>query len=91
MIDTYSAMNYCDRRDPLHLLLINDPRMMNGLLYREREIIKLRYGVNEDLSFYTEEEVGHIFKVSRERIRSIEKKALNKLDRYLSKQKNVVE
>ena len=46
--------------------------------YREREIIKLRYGLGDGYS-YTLEEVGHIFKVTRERIRQIEAKAVRKL------------
>lgn len=48
------------------------------LSYREREIIKLRYGLGHDYP-YTLEEVGYIFKVTRERIRQIEAKALRKL------------
>ena len=45
---------------------------------REREIIDLRYGL-KDGHTYTLEEVGHIFKVSKDRIRQIEAKALRKL------------
>ena len=52
--------------------------VLKGLTYREREIIKLRYGLGDGYT-YTLEEVGHIFKVTRERIRTIEKKALAKL------------
>jgi len=48
------------------------------LSYREREIIKLRYGLGDGYS-YTLEEVGHIFKVSKDRIRQIEDKAIRKL------------
>ena len=48
------------------------------LSYREREIIKLRYGIGDGYN-YTLEEVGHIFKVTRERIRQIEAKAIRKL------------
>ena len=51
---------------------------MKTLSYREREIIKLRYGLGDGYS-YTLEEVGHIFKVTRERIRQIEAKALRQL------------
>ena len=49
------------------------------LSYREREIIKLRYGLGENEVSYTMEEVGHIFKVTRERIRRIQLKAEVKL------------
>lgn len=53
-------------------------RVLKSLSYREREIIKLRYGLGDGYS-YTLEEVGHIFRVTRERIRQIEAKAVRKL------------
>ncbi len=52
--------------------------VLKSLTFREREIIKLRYGLGEGYS-YTLEETGRIFKVTRERIRQIESKALKKL------------
>ncbi|RLS75378.1 MAG: sigma-70 family RNA polymerase sigma factor [Planctomycetota bacterium] len=52
--------------------------VLRSLTYREREIIKLRYGLGDGYS-YTLEETGRIFKVTRERIRQIESKALRKL------------
>jgi RNA polymerase primary sigma factor len=55
--------------------------VLNSLTYREREIIKLRFGLGDGYS-YTLEETGKIFKVTRERIRQIEAKALNKLKHY---------
>ncbi len=48
------------------------------LTFREREIIRLRYGLVDGYS-YTLEEVGRIFKVTRERVRQIEAKAVSKL------------
>ncbi len=51
---------------------------MKKLSWREREIIKLRYGLGDGYS-YTLEEVGHIFKLQRERVRQIEAKAIRKL------------
>jgi len=53
-------------------------KVLKTLSYREREIIKLRYGLGDGYS-YTLEEVGNIFKVTRERIRQIEAKAVRKL------------
>ncbi len=53
-------------------------QVLRSLTYREREIIKLRYGLGDGFS-YTLEETGRIFKVTRERIRQIESKALRKL------------
>ena len=49
--------------------------------YREREIIKLRYGIGDGYT-YTLEEVGKIFKVTRERVRQVEAKAIRKLQHY---------
>ncbi len=51
---------------------------MEDLNYREREIIRLRYGLADGYS-YTLEEVGKIFSVTRERVRQIESKAVRKL------------
>jgi RNA polymerase primary sigma factor len=51
---------------------------MEALNYREREILKLRYGLADGYS-YTLEEVGRIFSVTRERVRQIESKAVRKL------------
>ncbi|MEW4455888.1 sigma-70 family RNA polymerase sigma factor [Bremerella sp. JC817] len=52
--------------------------LLKTLTYREREIIKLRYGLQDGYT-YTLEEVGRIFKVTRERVRQIEAKAVRKL------------
>lgn len=52
--------------------------VLQTLNYREREIIKLRYGIGDGYT-YTLEEVGRIFKVTRERVRQIEAKAVMKL------------
>ena len=52
--------------------------ILQTLNYREREIIKLRYGIGDGYT-YTLEEVGRIFKVTRERVRQIEAKAVMKL------------
>lgn len=53
-------------------------KVLRGLSIREREIIKLRYGLGRDTGF-TLEELGKKFKVTRERIRQIEIRALRKL------------
>ena len=60
------------------MLRVQIAKVLKTLSYREREIIKLRYGLGDGYS-YTLEEVGHIFKVTRERIRQIEAKAVRKL------------
>jgi RNA polymerase primary sigma factor len=52
--------------------------VMTDLTYREREILRLRYGLADGYT-YTLEEVGKIFSVTRERVRQIESKAVRKL------------
>ena len=52
--------------------------LLRTLTFREREIVRLRYGLGDGYT-YTLEEVGRIFKVTRERVRQIEAKAIRKL------------
>ena len=52
--------------------------VLKTLTYREREIIKLRCGIGDGYT-YPLEEVGRIFKVTRERVRQVEAKAIRKL------------
>jgi RNA polymerase primary sigma factor len=51
---------------------------LNGLTQREQEVLRLRFGLDDGRS-RTLEEVGKEFRVTRERIRQIEAKALRKL------------
>lgn len=53
---------------------------------REEKIIRMRFGLGE-YGGYTLEEIGYMFKVSRERIRQIEKKALAKMRQLAQKEK----
>ncbi len=53
-------------------------KVLDELTYREREILRLRYGL-ADGSPHTLEEVGKMFAVTRERVRQIESKAVRKL------------
>ena len=52
--------------------------VLQMLDYREREIIRLRYGLTDGYT-YTLQEIGRIFSVTRERVRQIEAEALRKL------------
>ncbi|MGH7900387.1 MAG: sigma-70 family RNA polymerase sigma factor [Thermodesulfobacteriota bacterium] len=45
---------------------------------REEEIVRLRFGIDQDTT-YTLDEIGHLFDLTRERIRQIEKRALEKM------------
>ncbi|MEK4032336.1 sigma-70 family RNA polymerase sigma factor [Methylocystis sp. IM3] len=51
---------------------------LEGLTAREQRILKMRFGIG-DMQEHTLEEVGKLFGVTRERIRQIESKALDKL------------
>ena len=55
---------------------VND--ILDSLPYREARILRLRFGL-DDGRFYTLEEVGQKFGLTRERIRQIETKALRRL------------
>ncbi len=52
--------------------------LFRRLTYREREIIKLRYGIDGGYT-HTLEEVARIFKITRSRIGQVEAKAIRKL------------
>jgi RNA polymerase primary sigma factor len=52
--------------------------LMEGLSDRERKVLELRFGLKDGVA-RTLEEVGHEFRVTRERIRQIESKALKRL------------
>ena len=83
--DTYFGEFVEDYReeDPLfdmnrELLKARIADVLEALDYREREIIRLRYGLADGYA-YTLEEVGKIFSVTRERVRQIETKAVRTL------------
>jgi RNA polymerase primary sigma factor len=71
LYDTHQQM----LRDRLNMVLCD-------LTHREREILRLRYGLADGYA-YTLEEVGKIFSVTRERVRQIEAKAVRKLQQPL--------
>ncbi len=52
--------------------------VLSTLSKRERRVIKLRFGIGDETP-RTLEEVGHIFDITRERVRQIEEKAKEKL------------
>lgn len=53
-------------------------RVLCTLNPREKEVLRLRYGLDNG-RMKTLEEIGHVFKVTRERIRQIEANAMRKL------------
>jgi RNA polymerase primary sigma factor len=83
--DSYFGEFLEDHRDddPLYdfnqeLLKSRLADVMQSLNHREREILRMRYGLTDGYA-YTLEEVGRIFSVTRERVRQIEAKAVRKL------------
>jgi RNA polymerase primary sigma factor len=53
--------------------------VLKSLTPREEKVLKMRFGLCSSGNEHTLEEVGHYFDVTRERVRQIEAKALNKL------------
>jgi RNA polymerase primary sigma factor len=53
-------------------------KILDGLSWREREIVKMRYGLGDGYN-YTLQEVAYVFRVTRERIRQLEARALRRL------------
>ena len=53
-------------------------RALDSLTVRERQVIALRFGLYDDQD-HTLEEVGRELKVTRERVRQIEERAIRKL------------
>jgi len=60
--------------------------ILSSLNHRERQVLEMRFGLNDGQS-HTLEEVGQAFGVTRERIRQIEAKALRKLRHPLRSRK----
>lgn len=54
-------------------------KMLNQLSPKERDVLIMRYGLNDDGARKTLEEIGSRYGVSRERIRQIENRAISKL------------
>ena len=53
-------------------------KALKTLGYREREVLKMRYGLGDGYS-YNLEQTGYVFLITRERVRQIEARAMNKL------------
>ena len=62
--------------------------LLERLSWREREIIRMRFGLGDGYN-YTLEEVAYVFRVTRERIRQIEDRAIRKLQDPRNSQKLV--
>ncbi len=71
-----------------HQSLLKDQlqKVLDTLSHREREIIKLRFGIGDGYT-HTLEEIGERFNITRERIRQIETVAIRKLQHPLRSRK----
>ncbi|MDO4575090.1 MAG: sigma-70 family RNA polymerase sigma factor [Planctomycetia bacterium] len=83
--DTFFGDYLEDKREENPMERINCEAIRNklndilyDLSYREREVLRLRYGLANG-HLYTLEEVGQFFSLTRERVRQIECKAIRKL------------
>ena len=74
--DTESEVHM--KEDSRKMLKADLENVLHTLNPRERDVMRLRYGMEDGMA-RTLEEVGNLFKVTRERIRQIETKALRKL------------
>ena len=62
--------------------------MLEQLSQKERDVLILRFGLNNNGNKKTLDEIGTIYGVSRERIRQIENRAISKLKK-LCKNRNL--
>ena len=70
-----------DRAAALELLRDYVKEVIQDLTPREQKILEMRFGLKDKIS-HTLEEVGQEFDVTRERIRQIEAKALEKIGKH---------
>lgn len=73
-----------------HLMQEKIEDVLKSLTEREEKVLRLRFGIGGNDFPRTLEEVGTIFNVTRERVRQIETKALNKI-RHPSRRKKLIE
>jgi RNA polymerase primary sigma factor len=66
-----------------NLLNVQMKKVLAELSWRDREIIKLRYGLGDGFA-YTLDEIGRTFAISRERVRQIEARALSALQQPMT-------
>jgi RNA polymerase primary sigma factor len=67
-----------ERIEAAELRAVSD-EALSALTPREERIVRMRFGLDRSGKEHTLEEIGHVFGLTRERIRQIESKALKKL------------
>jgi RNA polymerase nonessential primary-like sigma factor len=79
LIDLLETTEASPEESLVHEALRNDLQvLLEDLTHREREVIELRYGFKDGRS-YSLADIGRILNLSRERVRQIESKAIQKL------------
>ena len=76
-----------DEKTMENSLKLEIEKALSTLTDREAEVISLYFGINRDNPL-TLEDIGKIFKITRERVRQIKEKALNRL-RHQSRSKKL--
>ena len=79
---------YVDKVDENNVVENAIKGMLEQLSPKERDVLILRFGLNNNGNKKTLDEIGSIYGVSRERIRQIENRAISKLKK-LCKNKNL--
>lgn len=75
-----------ERTAELRLLRATIGRVMSTLTESEQKVLEFRYGLSNNGLYYSLEECGRILRVTRERVRAIECKAISKM-RHASRRK----
>jgi RNA polymerase primary sigma factor len=80
LVDVIQANSTNNPEDELQTISLNKEikKMLSFLTEREKEIIKLYYGIENETA-YTLDEIGRKFNITRERVRQIKSKAISRL------------
>lgn len=71
-------------KTPIINFISDHPECLEVLSERERKIIKLRFAFNAE-GYSTLSEVGNLLGITRERVRQIEEKCIEKIKQYKGK------
>lgn len=80
LVDVIQTNSTNNPEDELQTISLNKEikKMLSFLTEREKEIIKLYYGIENETA-YTLDEIGRKFNITRERVRQIKSKAISRL------------
>ena len=76
-----------DSRVSQESMLEDIQKMLSQLMDKERDVLIMRYGLNNNGEKKTLDEIGSMYGVSRERIRQIENRAISKLKKLCRNEK----